>query len=282
MHARLKYLLTGLLVVIPGVALASDQAPDLEQLLDTASAEVLTEWGIAYENGEGVPRDFDRAVRLYCTAAWEGHARAEYQLGWMYANGRGLARDDALAAAWFRRAASRGDQHAKRMLSVVDAPGARKPALCIRPTGEELLALPEGNSPEDRERIVRLVRRYAPRYELDPALVLALIEIESNFDSRARSPKNAQGLMQLIPATAKRFGVDDIMHPLQNLHGGMAYLRWLLGYFKGDLRLALAGYNAGEGAVTRYDGIPPYRETRNYVKAVTRLYNRATLAPTDS
>lgn len=79
--------------------------------------------------------------------------------------------------------------------------------------------------------------------------MLAVIEAESGFNSQARSVKNAQGLMQLIPETAERFGVQDPYDPVQNLQGGMAYLRWLLAYFQGDVRLSLAGYNAGEGAV---------------------------------
>jgi soluble lytic murein transglycosylase-like protein len=100
--------------------------------------------------------------------------------------------------------------------------------------------------------------------------------VESNFDPLARSPKNAQGLMQLIPETAARFGVRDVTHPMQNLHGGMAYLRWLLSFFQGDLRLALAGYNAGEGAVERFRGIPPYPETQNYVRKVLRAFGKTT------
>ena len=84
--------------------------------------------------------------------------------------------------------------------------------------------------------------------------------------------------MQLMPATAARFGVEDASDPVQNLRGGMAYLRWLLIRFEGDLRLALAGYNAGEGAVRRFDGIPPYRETQRYVERITRAYGK-TLHP---
>ena len=78
------------------------------------------------------------------------------------------------------------------------------------------------------------------------------------------------GLMQLIPRTAKRFGVDDVWDPLQNIRGGMAYLRWLLDHFEGDVPLALAGYNAGEEAVRNYRGIPPYNETQRYVRLITR------------
>ena len=126
-----------------------------------------------------------------------------------------------------------------------------------------------------REQVEVWVHELAPEYGLDPTLVLEVISIESRFDPGARSPKSAHGLMQLMPATAARFGVEDVSDPVQNLRGGMAYLRWLLIRFKGDLRLELAGYNAGEGAVKRFDGIPPYPETRQYVERITRAYGKS-------
>jgi soluble lytic murein transglycosylase-like protein len=113
-----------------------------------------------------------------------------------------------------------------------------------------------------------LVTRLAPTYGLDPALVNAVIAAESAFDADAVSAKNAKGLMQLMPDTAKRFGVADAFDPEQNLRGGMSYLRFLLDLFNGEASLALAAYNAGEGAVLRYRGIPPYSETRDYVVKV--------------
>jgi len=128
-----------------------------------------------------------------------------------------------------------------------------------------------GPAVKGRNQITGLVHKLAPKYSLDPKLVLALIEAESNFDPKARSPKQAQGLMQLIPQTAERFGVRDPWDVKQNLHGGMAYLRWLLDHFNGDVKLALAGYNAGEKAVERHGGIPPYAETQSYV---TRILER--------
>lgn len=125
-----------------------------------------------------------------------------------------------------------------------------------------------------RQVVERLIERLAPQYALDPALVKQVVAAESAFDANARSPKNAQGLMQLIPATAQRFGVQNPWDAEQNLRGGMAYLRWLLGQFRGDVRLALAGYNAGEGAVQRHGGLPPYAETRQYVAGIVGRYGK--------
>ena len=129
---------------------------------------------------------------------------------------------------------------------------------------------PPPNAPP---QIVRFVELVAPEFQLDPHVVLAVMAQESNFDPLAESPKNAQGLMQLIPDTARRFKVRNILDPAQNIRGGMAYLRWLLAYFEGDLTLALAAYNAGERAVERYRGVPPYAETRLYVRKIVAALN---------
>jgi hypothetical protein len=102
-------------------------------------------------------------------------------------------------------------------------------------------------------------------------LVRAIIQVESDFDHLARSSKGAQGLMQLMPDTARRFGVSNAYDPRQNIFGGVRYLRWLLDLFRGDVALAAAGYNAGENAVLRYNGVPPYKETRGYVDKVQSL-----------
>jgi hypothetical protein len=102
-------------------------------------------------------------------------------------------------------------------------------------------------------------------------LVRAVIQVESDFDHLARSSKGAQGLMQLMPDTARRFGVANAYDPRQNIFGGVRYLRWLLDLFRGDIALAAAGYNAGENAVLRYNGVPPYKETRGYVEKVQAL-----------
>ncbi len=120
-----------------------------------------------------------------------------------------------------------------------------------------------------------LVKKAAAKYGVDPHLVFALMRQESGFHSRAVSNKGASGLMQLMPATARRFGVQNIFDPVQNIDGGTRYLRFLLDMFNGDVKLALAGYNAGENAVVNYGyQVPPYRETQNYVKNISAKYSR--------
>ncbi|HUY02882.1 MAG TPA: lytic transglycosylase domain-containing protein [Rhodocyclaceae bacterium] len=238
----------------------------------------LTAQAIALEFGEGVPKDARKAALLYCSAARLGDAVAMFNLGWMYANARGVARDDGLAALLFAMAAKRGSLQAQNMLVHFGKPSSELPA-CLRPpeATEPDIEMNAGNassSPTQRQ-IIALVRRLAPEYAVSPKLALAVLATESGFDVNARSAKNAQGLMQLLPETAQRFKVVDAFDPVQNLRGGLAYLRWLLAYFKGDVALVAAGYNAGEGAVNRYGGVPPYQETRNYVNSVLGLFKHS-------
>jgi soluble lytic murein transglycosylase-like protein len=118
------------------------------------------------------------------------------------------------------------------------------------------------------------VTESAKRNGIDPLLIYSVMHQESSFKSRAISPKGARGLMQLMPGTAVRFGVTNIFDPQQNIEGGSRYMKFLLDRFDGDLSLALAGYNAGEGAVEKYGfRIPPYAETQEYVRRISQRYN---------
>ena len=126
----------------------------------------------------------------------------------------------------------------------------------------------------DRDGVEKLVREASARHKMDPALVRAVIETESNWNPKAYSHKGAGGLMQLIPTTAQRYGAYDIFDPQQNIDAGVKYLRTLLERYRGNLDLALAAYNAGEGAVDRAHGVPSFRETRDYVQKVQNAYFR--------
>ncbi len=133
-----------------------------------------------------------------------------------------------------------------------------------------LVSWPAGAAEDAPREYVRLAKEHARRHGLDHSMVIAIMRRESGFDPRAVSAKGALGLMQLMPDTARRFGVRDPFDPAQNVRGACAYLAWLLDRFGGDLVLALAAYNAGEETVETYGGVPPFAETRAYVAALTR------------
>ncbi len=121
-----------------------------------------------------------------------------------------------------------------------------------------------------RSGVGELISRYASLFNLDEALLRAVIKVESNFNPRALSTKGAMGLMQLIPETSRDMGVGDPWNPEENIRGGSRYLRLMLDNFKGDLELALAAYNAGPGAVRNHGGVPPFAETKSYIEKVKR------------
>lgn len=229
----------------------------------------------ASENGEGVAKDLLRAAKLYCEGARRGDADAQFGLGWMYANGRGLPRSDQTAAYFFKLAAAQGHAQAQNMLRFVGEADTSTPE-CMQPPPGDLdgdEAYPATTPAQ--QKVAGLVRQLAPEYGVSPRLVMAVIKAESNFEAGAVSPKNAQGLMQLIPETSLRFNVKKPFDPEQNIRGGLSYLRWLLAYFEGDVGLVAAAYNAGEGAVNRYRGIPPFAETRDYVKRIVGFFKKS-------
>ena len=280
-------------LAVCGLLCGSPATADEQAALDAHIASLRRE-AVAYEHGNGLSRDGARAAALYCEAAKLGDAASQFDLGWMYANGRGVRKDDALAAFFFRSAAAQGVAQAGNMLRAVGEPTAELPE-CMRdpepPTVEAPIAETEPDSGLDPAigappMVVELVGKLAAQYQVPPRLVLAVIAAESNFNRLAVSPKNAQGLMQLIPETAQRFGVKNVFDPAQNVRGGIAYLRWLLAYFEGDVSLVAAAYNAGERAVERHLGVPPFSETRAYVRRilaavrpVTQVYDASVVEP---
>jgi hypothetical protein len=283
-QAGLAQLLPPTLPTLDGLPRPSTPPPERGAVVPSR-VERWREEAKALEHGDGVPRDPVRAAELYCRAARYGDAESQYSLAWMKTNARGIERNEAEAAHLFAAAAEQGYEQARNILARMGEPLGPPPP-CLRPPDEDRVAVappppppsgkpgtlpavlpvpPPAHAPE---AIVRFVNMVAPEYKLQPHLVLSIMATESNFDASAVSPKDARGLMQLMPATAARFGVRRIMDPVDNIRGGMAYLRWLMAYFEGDVRLVAAGYNAGEKAVERYLGVPPYAETRLYVLKV--------------
>jgi hypothetical protein len=266
------------LVVVAAPVRAQDAATAARPAVSPLVAQ-----GVAYEHGEGIAKDPHKAAALYCEAARGGDAEGLFNLGWMYANGRGIGRDYDIAATLFAKAAAAGHAQAAKVLALFRQGQSKLPD-CMSEPAPTLAGVPfdivraESDVdpfaalPAHKQRIADIVNRVAPAYGIEPRLALAVITVESNFDALARSHKDARGLMQLIPQTAMRFNVKNAFDPRDNVRGGLAYLRWLLAYYRGEVALAAAAYNAGEGAVDRYGGVPPYDETRDYVRRVMALF----------
>lgn len=272
-RASFRHLITTL--VAGFLLFAVSPAPTFAAQEKTAETwRALREEALAFEHGEGVPRNPAKAVALYCQGAKAGDPEARYSLGWMYMNGRGVPRNDGLAAYFFKLAADQGHEPSQKMLSFVGKPVTETPE-CL----SEKIAFSSLNNEtewvftnEKQRRLAALISRLAPEYGVSPQFAYAVARTESNLNPDALSPKNAQGLMQLIPDTSARFNVKKPFDPEQNVRGGLSYLRWLLAYFKGDVALVAAAYNAGEGAVNHYLGIPPYAETRSYVQRILAVF----------
>jgi soluble lytic murein transglycosylase-like protein len=134
---------------------------------------------------------------------------------------------------------------------------------------------PAPEAPAPAANLQETVDRIAGRHGLPPELLHSVIKVESDYNPYAVSPKGAMGMMQLIPSTARRFGVSNVFDPVENIEGGASYLEYLLEMFHGNAELALAAYNAGENAVMKYGTVPPYAETQNYLKLVAHRFEQA-------
>jgi transglycosylase-like protein with SLT domain len=265
-------------------AVLNDEPPALRRLMQQASER---------ESAADVGDNAWQAAALYCEAARSGSLEGQYRLGMLYAFGQGVPESRPFAAALFSLAASQGHAEADQMLDTIQLTSAELPA-CVthaqlpekapRSIAADLQLDGFGGTPmidsyllslaSHKRWLIPLTTTLSGWYGLDPKLVLSVIAVESNFETGAQSPKAAMGLMQLIPGTAERFNVRNAYDTTQNLRGGMRYLSWLLSYYRGNVTYALAAYNAGEKRVDRFQGVPPYPETRAYVQRVVRLYGR--------
>jgi TPR repeat protein len=254
---------------------------------------LLVEMAFKFKRSGGSVSNYQEVHDQYCKEARDGNADAQYAVGWMYEYGKGRPADRDMANLFYNMAAEQHHELALKAISDVaviqmDAklPDCMQPdpppVIVETPKPEDSMTNIEENAISERtaalfmsqKRIFKIVNKLATKYKIDANLVMSFIAIESGFNVLATSPKNAQGLMQLIPETASRFGVKDAYKPEDNIKGGIAYLQWLLAYYQGNVELVAAAYNSGERAVDKYKGVPPYEETRLYVKKIAKLYNK--------
>ena len=277
-----------LLLLLPVSAYATAMA--VAVVAEDEPARVRELLLLAAQNEESAtdPEKTWQAAATYCEAARLGSIEAQYRLGMMYAFGRGVPASKPLAAALFSLAGNQGHAESQNMLESINLTSTElppcvtsevlpeKPPVVVVAKSAEITRIEQQLSilPDNKRWIIDLVEDVASWYAIDPKLVLSIIAVESNFQVKAQSPKAAMGLMQLIPETAERFNIKNAFDATQNVKGGIRYLRWLLAYYRGNIAYAAAAYNAGEKAVDRYKGVPPYPETREYVRRVMELYQR--------
>jgi len=265
------------LLAVLAVLLASPHAAASAPVVDDTDApqiRALLAQAWASEAGIGVRRNILLASALYGQAGKLGSAEGYFRAGLIQLSLGRSAVQRQFAACLFAAASRQGHLAAGTELEKLHVDSGLSGGDCG--DSEDTIGLLARfdldryvtGLPLPRRRIVALIRHWAPKYGIDARLALAVATVESNLDPWAVSPKQAMGVMQLIPETAARFNVRHPFNAEQNIRGGLSYLRWLLAYFGGDVVRAVAAYNAGEGAVDRYGGVPPYLETEFYVARV--------------
>jgi len=266
---RLRLVFAGLLLCFSVSALALD-SPQLED--EPPRNRALLEQAWSAESGKGYLQDVHLALMLYCHVGLNGSSEGYYRIGRVYADGPFELRDEGKARGYFALAAQLGHERSAMLLDDI---------LAVAPVLDDCNGFESNMSghrfdlaryiaglPSHKQPIAELIRNEAHQQHIPVSLALAVACAESNLDAHAVSPKNAQGVMQLIPDTQQRFGVTRPFDAQQNIRGGLRYLKWLLAKFNGNISHAVAAYNAGEGTVNRYRGIPPFAETRAYVRRV--------------
>ena len=263
------FLLLFLSLLLAGMPWAMAQGRDFRQAPRALTA--IKQGQAAQQNGH-----LQKAIALYCVAASTGNPEGYFRIGRLLATGPASVRSAKLANSYLAMAMRLGNQQAARYYNerVGNAPlgtcgiGGGGGAPWVRPSTpfdqERYLA----RQSQAKQKLAVMIRQAAQRHKVDPQLALAIAIAESNLNSTAVSPKQAQGVMQLIPETQARFGVTRPFDAQQNIRGAMIYLKWLEKQFGPDWVRISAAYNAGEQAVLRHGGVPPYQETQEYVQRV--------------